>query len=71
MLFHFGEIKSIRVEENSEGIHDSLLGADTWNSSQLHSRQFAHHVAFAHLLEHLAHLRVLAQKIVDFLHGPS
>ena len=36
--------------------------------SQFHSRQPAHHVAFAHLLEHLAHLRILPEKVVHFLH---
>jgi len=37
----------------------------------LHARQLAQHVALAHLLEHLSHLRVLAKKIIHFLHSPS
>jgi hypothetical protein len=36
-----------------------------------HSRQLAHHVAFAHLLEHLSHLGVLAKQVVYFLHSGS
>jgi hypothetical protein len=38
------------------------------NLPHLHPRQLAHHVAFAHLLEHFPHLGVLAEKIVYFLH---
>lgn len=39
--------------------------------AKFHSRQLAHHVALSHLLEHLPHLRVLAKKVVNFLHRPS
>src|SRR5215831_21250697 len=39
------------------------------HSRQLHSRQATREAGLAHLLEHLFHLRVLAEQIVDFLNA--
>src|SRR5438128_11520997 len=41
------------------------------HSGQLHPCHPAREAAFAHLLEHLSHLRILAEKIIDLLHGGS
>src|SRR5437868_11637314 len=47
-----------------------------WDCFPLHSRQFhschpPREAWFAHLLEHLFHLRILTEQIIDFLHGCS
>jgi hypothetical protein len=44
-------------------------GATTSHSRQLHPRHPAREAGLAHLLEHLLHLRVLAEQIIHFLHS--
>ena len=41
------------------------------HARQLHSGQLAAEAGFAHVLEHFAHLGVLAQELVHFLHAGS
>src|SRR5438477_6696650 len=45
----------------------------SWNLesllSQLHSCELPREIAFAHLLKHFSHLRVLAEEVVHFLHA--
>src|SRR5208282_5965624 len=47
----------------------SILIRSASHSRQLHSCQATREARLAHLLEHFFHLRVLAEKIVYFLHA--
>jgi hypothetical protein len=57
-------------DDNALGFpRNSVQGTRNSHSRHFHARQPPRKAGFAHLLEHLLHLGVLAEKIIHFLDG--